>query len=240
MKTLYALLVLLMVSGMAVAQVNDIKRASSSHHSDSRSSSGGSANFDVFFANTIFQAAGGIIEWQRYKLQKREVNPTVVSLEVMLQTAVQPSSYYIINPRIRGNWGLFSTDFRFNYLLEEDIDGIKHLRTNDWQILQLNLVTTRNVIFRVGGGFIHEAFGDENTFAEYTLGLQLNSNQQHLGLMTEYRTSEPRKEWNLQCQYRLFQSGRFHGYATFGAAFQRYYSSINVWGMQVGFTGKVF
>jgi hypothetical protein len=62
-------------------------------------------------------AINGLADWQQYKLKKSEVNPSLVSLDVITQVATQPSRYYLVNPRVRGNWGLFSSDFRVNYLL---------------------------------------------------------------------------------------------------------------------------
>jgi hypothetical protein len=157
-----------------------------------------------------------------------------------LQTAVQPSSYYVINPRIRGNWGIFSSDFRLNYILEEDIEGVKYLRTNDWQILQLNLITTKEVTVRVGGGVIYEAFGQRNNYPEWTAGVHIRPFGEKLGGIVEYRGSEARKEVNAHLRYTFFERAKLHGYLTAGAVYQRYYSQINVWGMQGGIAMSIF
>lgn len=242
MKPLYCWLITISVllPLATYAQVDEIKSNSSSH-----SSSGGdghhSSSSSGIYIDIFIQSFSLVGEWQQQTLQKRrDVNPELVSFDILLQTAVQPSSYYIVNPRIRGNWGLFSTDFRFNYLIEEDIEGIKHIRTDDWQVLQLNIITTRNVVFRLGGGILHEDFSGGKTFQEWTAGLQFNSNRHHLGAMTEYRWSEPRKEWSGQVQYKIFESGHFHTYITGGVVYQRYYQAISVWGMQGGLMFKFY
>src|SRR5690349_9077985 len=122
MKTLTRRLILscLLFSHVAFAQVDEIKSASSLHSSRSSGSSDYSSDYDsddsgsgFIFVDFFFtECLGGIGAWQELKLKKKEVNPTVISFDVMLQSAIQPSSYYIVNPRVRANWGLFSTDFR--------------------------------------------------------------------------------------------------------------------------------
>ncbi len=64
-------------------------------------------------------AVRGLAAWQMSTLQHRGEVPNVLSLEVYGQAAIQPSTYYIFNPRVRGNWGIFLTDFRMNYMVEE-------------------------------------------------------------------------------------------------------------------------
>jgi len=222
------------------AQVDEIKGASSSKSSGETGGSsrgGGGAFVGDFFFQFMF---GEMVRAQQNKLQQRHDIPSLVSFDVLLQTAVQPSSYYIVNPRIRGNWGIFSTDFRFNYILEEDIDGVKYLRTNDWQILQLNLITTRNVTFRIGGGVIYEAFGERNNYPEWTGAVHIRPFGEKLGGIVEYRGSEARQEVNGHLRYAFFEKGKLHGYLTAGAVFQRYYTQINVWGLQGGIAMSIF
>jgi hypothetical protein len=232
MKPLLLIVVVLCVAGYTTyAQVDGIKNKSSSHSSGSESSGSGTSGF---YADLCLQSIDMFVMWQKITLEKKEVNPTITSFDVMLQAAIQPSSYYIVNPRIRANWGLFSTDFRLNYLIEEDYDGAKFIRTDDWQIIQLNLVTVRNVTFRVGGGTLHEDFSGGKTFPEWTTALHLFPNHDKFGGVTEYRWSEPRLEWSGFMHYQVFKTGHMHTYLTGGVAFQRYYRSINVWGMQGG------
>lgn len=244
MKSLYVglIVITLLCSIPAHAQVDKIKQASSSRSSrGSGGDSGFSGSNSWLFADFFLEiAVSGIIEWQKQTLVKRYDNPSVVSVDVMLQGAAQPSNYYILNPRVRGTWGLFSTDFRFNYLVEESIEGVKHLRTDDWQIVQFNLLTTRNATARIGGGILHEAFNNGNVFPEWTAGLHLYTDRRHLGGMAEFRSAEVRSEWNLQFHYRLFETRHSQTYVTAGGVFQRYYSSINVWGMQSGLMLRIF
>jgi hypothetical protein len=228
-------MLLCLLSTSLLAQVGEIKQRSSSHSSrGNESSSGGGSVGSAIFFDIAVQSLDFFYIWQKETLQKKESNPNITSVEVLLQTALQPATYYIVNPRVRANWGIFSTDFRMNYVIEEGIDGMKHIRTDDWQVVQLNIVTARNVTFRVGGGILHENFGRGETFGEGTVGVQVLSNDQRLGGTTEYRWSEPRRELNGSFHYRLFKHGGFSMYATAGAVVQTYYETVRVWGLQGG------
>jgi len=253
MKTILTLLVAIYIT-TSPAQVNEIKSASSSNSSNGSSSSkSGESSYSsdddseggLLIIDFLFS---GIIEGQKFKLQKDpDRYPSMVSLDIMLQGGVKPSSYYMLWPRIRGNWGLFSTDFRMNYLIEEDIDGYIHIRTNDWQIIQLNLITSRFFTFRLGTGFMQEAFGEKEIFNETAFMFNVHAPDQTKQIGFEWRFAKdwendtnPRWELSAQYQHQLFNSGKLHGYATIGTVFQKYYNTIEVWGMQAGLVFRFF
>jgi hypothetical protein len=246
MKNKLCFAFLFFMATQSFAQVSEIKGASSSN-SRSRGERGGGSRSSGLVAYFFIDLIGsGIVEWQRYKLAKVDVNPSVVSLEVMTQAAIQPSTHYVFHPRIRGNWGLFSTDFRVNYLVEEEVDGFKDLATYDWQVIQLNLITTRNVIGRVGIGVMQEDFGTRESFGETTAGMSIYSNKRMINGSMEYRWARdwstgsfPRKEFNAFVEHQVFGQGRFHGFVTLGGMYQRYYDTVNVWGVQTGFVLKL-
>lgn len=185
--------------------------------------------------------------WQGNVLDKRDNVPQLVSLDVMMHAAVQPSSYYIFNPRLRGNWGILSSDFRVNYLLEQTVNGNSDLTTIDWQIVQLNFVNTKNVIVRAGAGFMQEQYADHLNFFESTVSSNLMFDDNKWGGFIEGRFAKdfstgaaPRREFNLHVQRQIFEAGPWHGMLTGGLQFQRWYSSINVWGMQGGFVLRLY
>lgn len=245
MKCLLTSIVFLQVL-VASAQVGDIKSASSSNASrgGDRGGSGGSASFFNFMADITIN---GLADWQQYKLKKREVNPYLVSLDVITQVATQPSRYYLVNPRVRGNWGLFSSDFRVNYLLEETVNGATDLSSVDWQVVQFNIVTTRNVVGRVGAGFMKENFGGRKTFFESSVGALIQSSTKKNGVSFEYRWAQDfetditaRREFSVQFEKRLASRGYWNTYLTMGGVYQRYYESISVWGIQAGLVFRIF
>ncbi|MBS1488246.1 MAG: hypothetical protein JST43_11725 [Bacteroidetes bacterium] len=248
MKSVACVCCMLVISIALRGQVNDIKNKSAENRSQSskeRSSSSGSGN--TFFFFDLFRVVG---TWQSIKLQKAEEVKRLVSFETFLQGAVQPSNYYLALPRVRGNWGLFSTDFRFNYLAEDaQANGGKaaDLSTFDWQVLQLNVITQRHLIGRIGGGSMYENFGNRNSFFEWTAGLTWMSESQTLNGNLEYRVAKdyntnaiPRREINFNVEKQIFNTGKWRGYATLGGIYQRYYQSVSVWGLQAGIAVRVF
>ena len=251
MKALIISLALLLALP-SLAQVDAIKsesrsNSSSSGKSSGDSSSGGDGDGDGFFLfMDIF--FNGIADWQGMKLKDDRIRyPSMVSLDVMFQGAVKPSSYYILWPRIRGNWGLFSTDFRMNYLIEDNIEGFKHIRTNDWQIIQINLITSRFITFRGGTGIMTEAFEAERTFNESAFYLGVHAPDQSKTIGFEYRFAKdwdtganPRREFSVQYQHQIFSAGALHGNLSVGAVYQKYYNSIEIWGIQAGIVFRIF
>ena len=239
--------ILLLSSVLTNAQVDAIK-GKSAENSGKRSEggrSGSSGSFSAYFFVDMIRLVGVA---QSVKLQKADSIKRMVSLETFFQGAVQPSTYYLFNPRIRGNWGLFSTDFRMNYLVEEKTDSVTHdLTTLDWQVLQLNLITTRNFTARVGAGNLYERFGSKQSFFEWTTSVSFYSNAQTIVANIEYRVAKdyetnvvPRREINFSLEKQIFNAGSLHGYASIGGVYQRYYQSVSVWGLQGGIVIRIF
>lgn len=238
MRFVCIILFLVLTATTVSAQVDQIKSGSGgrSRGSESSGGSGGGFVFDLFFNVFI----GEIIYAQQQKLSHRDEIPGLVSLDLMFQGAAQPSSYYILNPRLRANWALFSTDFRLNYIVEEDIDRMKHIRTNEWQILQFNFVTTDDAVFRVGAGFIEEAYEQRNYYSEWTTALLIHPSGSKFGGFLEYRDSEMRKEINSYATYALFDHKALHGYLTGGVVYQRYFREVTTWGLQTGVIFRLY
>ncbi len=249
MKRILFVFVALMCAGEVYAQVSEIKSASKDNSNSSGKSGGKSdsddsgVGLDVFFF--LFDGLGSLHTSKIHGDRSRY--PSIISVDVALQGAIKPSSYYIFQPRIRGNFGLFSTDFRLNYLIEEDVEGLKHIRTNDWQVLQLNLITNRFITFRIGTGFMQEAFESNRYFSESSAMLNLHAPDQSKVLGFEFRFAKdwdtginPRRELSVQYQHQIFQASVLHGYISLGGIYQRYYNSIDVWGIQTGLVFRFF
>ncbi len=244
MKSFLLACIALLCLSETYAQVDEIKSASKDNSSKSK---GDSDNDDGLGLDVFFFLFDGLGSLHTTKIQDRDNYPSMISLDVSFQGAIKPSSYYILQPRIRGNWGLFSTDFRMNYLIEDDVDGLKHIRTNDWQILQLNLITNRFFTFRIGTGVMQESFGDKRNFSESALMLNVHAPDQSKLLGFEFRFAKdwdtgenPRREFSVQYQQQIFQASALHGYITLGGLYQRYYSSIDVWGIHTGLVFRLF
>ncbi len=230
------------------AQVNSIKSSSiisSTVGGGDRRNSGGGGALAYFFVDLMLN---NVVQWQTQVLEKREEMPELVSLELRLQTGLQPSNYYLALPRIRANWGLFSTDFRRSYLVESNpLGSTKDISWNDWQILQINLIQSNHASFRVGGGIMNEDFNSKNTFPEYTMALSLSSKSKIYNGEFEFRTASdpltgatPRWELNAHVNKKLFDRNRIHGFITGGGVLQEYYGKTDVWAFTAGMVFKIY
>jgi len=178
----------------------------------------------------------GIVLAHENILARKREEPWLVSLEGMMHAGYY-TKFSTINllPSLRGNWGLFSTQVRFNRL--QDRTGF--YKTLDWQILQLNLVARPKVGFRVGIGVMHEYETDQD-HPEYYFGLDLHFKDRAINPTLEYRKAKdesgntPRWEINSRVNYRLMTVGRFDVNIMAGFVFQQYYSSVDFYFFQTG------
>jgi hypothetical protein len=244
----FILIAFFVVAATTYGQVDKIKEASEAHSEDSSvpasnydsSNSGGGILSDIF----LF-----LPHWQAYKLHDdRQRYQPMISLDVMLQGNYKPADTYIFWPRIRANWGLFSTDFRMNYMLEKnDAGGFNSLRTNDWQVLQFNLITSRFITARVGAGTMVEMFGGKQAYTELTVGFGIHAPDHSNAFFLEYRDAyksgadyNARIEFSGQYYHEIFRTGILHGYLTVGAMYQKYYGTIDFWGVSGGVVFRLF
>jgi hypothetical protein len=246
MKKSFLLLALFSAALLCAAQVDAIKSSSLANSSGGeRKSSGGAGDFTFLFIDLMLNH---VIPLQRQILEKKTEIPELISLELRLQIGLQPATYYLALPRIRANWGLFSTDFRRSYLLESNPLGTtKDISWNDWQVLQLNLINTPTARFRIGGGIMSEVFNAKQTFTEYTMALGLTSAHKIYNGEFEFRAANdlatgntPRWELNAHVNKKLFDRNRIHGFLSGGGVFQEYYGATRVWAFTAGMVFKVY
>jgi hypothetical protein len=243
-RSLFLLLVALGGSmTLAYSQISEIKSFSGRPRGGGERYLGSGAGAYLLFD----LLANGAINWQTKTLRKKEQVPTVVSIEAMLHIASQPSRYYILNPRIRLNWGIFLTDFRVNYMLEQVPGGFVDMRTNDWQVLGLNLIQQPTFNLRMSTGIMTEKFGNNNIFSESVVGAQWRSVQGKTGAAAEYRWARDysefvtaRKEISTSLLRTVARTPHFDLALTIGAVYQLYYSEITVWGVQGGIYARVY
>ena len=114
------------------------------------------------------------------------------------------------------------------------------MHTYDWQVLQLNIITTKDVNWRMGAGFLTEAFGNKATYGEWSTAVTVHPSRSRWGGIGEYRGAESRKEVSLVCEYAAYNKSLLHISFTGGMIFQRYYGSVDVWGMQFGTVMRLY
>jgi hypothetical protein len=241
----FFLAVCLCCSTVAYSQVREIKGLSGLRGGGGGGESAAAAVYALYFMMDFM--VEGVVDLQVAALKRKADVPMIVSLEVFGQVASQPSTYYVFNPRVRANWGLFLTDFRSNYMIEHVPGGIEDFRTDDWQILGFYLLQQRSVNLRISSGLMHERFGNGNTFHESVIGGRWTSMNGKYGVFGEYRwaknhstNEKPRTEFNASIE-RFIMSHRHMNLAiTFGGMYQVYYSEVPVWGIQGGIAARLY
>lgn len=106
----------------------------------------------------------------------------------------------LIQPQVRGNWGLFSTQLRYNRIF--DNTGV--LSTWDWQIIQFNFLNHQEIRWVVGLGLSHEIEFDD-TYFEGSSSLTVFLADRVWAPTVEYRwtgDTTPRQEFSAILDYR--------------------------------------
>lgn len=226
------------------AQVGDVKENS---RNDTRSNRSNDDNYSgsgsgVFLFFDVINFVPLMIDAHKSMLDRRDDEPWLVSIDANLNGGYYTNeSTSIALPSIRGNWGLFSTQLRWNRI--QDLTGA--FKTFDWQIIQFNLVATPKVNFRLGTGIsvLKDAGidGDDVTVNEHFAGLELHFNDRQINPMLEFRWSRnydtgstPRFEMNVGSDFRIGTFGKFDVNLMGGFLYQKYYSETNFYFIQTG------
>jgi hypothetical protein len=232
--------VLLLACSSTHAQIRNIRSASALGGRGGESFGYGSMAYLLLDLMT-----SGVVDWQKATLARKAEIPSIVSLDVMLQVASQPSRYYVINPRVRANWGIFLSDFRVNYMLEHVPGGVTDLRTDDWQVIGIYLMNEKTFNLRISSGILSERFGNGRKFNESVIGGEWKT--ERMGAIGEYRWAKdrdanetPRVEFNCSIYRTIARREGFDISLTIGGVYQQYYSEVPVWGLQGGIRTQIY
>ena len=224
------------------AQVGEVKKKSRENQSQKESrnaesgSSGGGEGGD-FFISIFAEMFTGLGHAHANMLSRKTEEPWLVSLETNLPFGYYfPEETFLFLPSIRGNWGLFSTQLRYNLI--QDKTGF--FRTLDWQVIQLNIVARPKVNFWMGTGISYE-FDSESTFHDNLAGLALHLKDRTIHPSVEFRFSRdyetattPRLEVHPKVDFLVSQTRLFDFNLSVGMVFQQYYEEVNFFFLQTG------
>ncbi|TCO10818.1 hypothetical protein [Natronoflexus pectinivorans] len=230
------------------AQVRDVRENVSKDRSSARRSSSGSTSstssrsnyqsdddnlfwFEMigFMFRGIGQLAYVIDDAQRNTVHQRLYHPELVSLQTTTKAGIDfRSNAYMINPGIRGNRGLFATDF--NWLYVNDITG--GMAIIDWQVLIIR-IPIRTFKFDYGIGFSH--FTDpEYTYFDQSLGFEKTFTGGNINLQGQYKWSNKsnfgpryREVFSIEGDFYLTNLGRFRLSPFLGYNYQNYFNSTS-------------
>lgn len=216
------------------AQVGKVKEKSKNDTRQNRSSETYSESRFFFDIINFFPFVVGL---HRNMLDRKIDEPWLVSIDLRLNGGYYANeSTSLILPSIRGNWGLLSTQVRWNRI--QDLTGA--YKTFDWQILQFNLVAIPQFNFRIGSGisYIKET---SVTASEHFAGLEFHFNDRSINPLLEFRWvknyetgSTPRFEMNIGSGFRVGTFGKFNVDIMGGFLYQRYYSEVDFYFIRTG------
>ncbi|ASB48914.1 hypothetical protein [Alkalitalea saponilacus] len=243
------LLVFLAISILPnMAQVRDVRENVSKDRSSSRSSSWGNAKpsssrssyqsdddnlvwFEMmaFLFRGVGELAYVVADAQRNTVYQRLYRPELVSLQATTKAGIDfRSNAYMINPGIRGNRGLFATEF--NWLYVNDITG--GMSIIDWQVLIIR-IPIRSIKFDYGIGFSY--FTDpEYTYFDQSFGFEKTFTGGNINLQGQYKWSNKsnfgpryREVFSIEGDFYLTNLGRFRLSPFLGYNYQNYFNSTS-------------
>lgn len=265
MKFLCTILLIAFTLGYATtyAQIDDVKKRSKQNQSKrdkqkGGSSSSGSTNgcfnnsecmgdcFSVCAGACASFVTDALIDAQMDYIDDRKKIPRMISLDIYPHFGyIVSDDDYTLLPRIRGNWAMFSTDVRYFNWVEFDSSKFDFYSTLDWQVIQFNPFITKNFTFRIGTGFMYENYS-KTYFNEHFIGTDVVSDNRHIQVNVEgrwaidYQTAKNvRIEGNARFNYRVMGNSSVDGYWMFGALYQNYYSEVDIYGIQTGFSFNI-
>ncbi len=198
--------------------------------------------FESLFYYTAYGAYRGLRHGQSLMQERRYNHPETFSLEGNLITSFDfRNNAVMLSPSVRGNWGLFATDIRFNYTM--DVTGDLHAL--DWQVLKLRL-PLGNVTFDYGIGFSH-VFSPSKTYFDQATGFDWYFLNRKATIQGQYQWSQRtslgsryRQESRIKACYEVASSGRFRFSPSVGFEFQDYFGTTQFRFVQIGLTVRLY
>lgn len=217
------------------AQNDEIKKRSRENQggggSDDGCAAGCLADGCLFLIDYAPEIAELLVSANKAVLEKEPEIPRLRSIELSAMGGFFSSNNTIIIPRLRLNYGLFTTDFRMYKSLEAHLDRSSNITTLDWQVLMLNVVPLKPVNLRIGSGFIFEDYSGD-FFNEHTANLDIYPTDR-LKLNAEYRIAPDyrtgmivRQEFDAGVYFAFFKKKDFKIYGFANYFYADFYEGI--------------
>lgn len=147
---------------------------------------------------------------------------------------------FLFTPHIRGNWGIFSTDFRLQTI--HDVTGT--LQTQDWQIIQFNLpIDILKISYGLGLSKIAEY---DFSYFEQTVRGELRFAKRRGKISIEYRNAKKgtdevfRRETNAFIDYELIHARKFRMSPSLMVSKQTYFDTYKQLYLGGGVNVRIF
>ncbi len=221
MKTLTVIIVTLLFSTLNVlGQVGDVnknvkkdKDKSGNKQSTATIDSGSSSSSGGWFFGLIIEAfAVTIGAAQRAALENVDIYPERFSLESFATYGADINSdAQYFQSGLRGNWGIFASDFKYANLT--DITG--QLKTIDWMVLVIR-IPIKNFKIDYGLGFI-SILAQDQAYFNSSIGFDWRLPNSGVNIVSAYQWSQRtslgsrfKKSYILRVDYEVYNYKKFH------------------------------
>ncbi|HBS86363.1 MAG: hypothetical protein A2W91_19305 [Bacteroidetes bacterium GWF2_38_335] len=187
---------------------------------------------------------GALVIHHEDLMDSREELPMVLSADIMPHFSFSPpNGSFSMMPRVRGSWGVLSTDLKMNYLNEFHDFSAESQMTIHWQMVVSTWIEKQANI-RFGTGLLYDHF-EAVSYNEHYLAFELYLHDFNYKISLDgrycanyYDLSDVYSEVNFGFSYKIMESPNSFGYVTFGALYQKIYEK-EVAGIQLGLTFNV-
>ena len=258
-KKVFTVLLFIFININSYSQIDDIKElADSSANSNTNSffntSSDNSTMSDALISS-VFSCCWDIgiqvfttilIEHHKEIMNLKNIDPSVLSLDLRANFTLglhhsMDTNHISVNylPGVRGNIGIFSSDFRFNMLTEYTNDMPNSFKSWEWLFL-LNIKPSETFRITFGTGMQKEN-STGNIYNQHYLGFKIGvlNNKDYIEadtrLSTNYATENfPFFEGAISYNTRIINFDFANVYIRIGGIYQNYYSAYDIWAANGG------
>jgi len=252
MKKIILMLGIFIIGLSSFAQINDIKKKSNQNNSNNNSNNRNSENNSsnpgdpclAACATSMIEIAVDVFAQVIYKynqqLLENSNDPYIISLEIMphfgygihfSENQQDVYKYYDFLPRIRGNYGAFSTEFRLDYLFEiNDSVAFNSFRVFNWQF-GFNIIPSESFRLTLGQGVMYEienrtGFHESFLAADIALKDKLFIISPEGRIAFDYTNNQiAYLETSIRGSYNFLKFKHLNGYVCAGLAYRDYYQS---------------
>lgn len=259
-KIFFILIISLFTYSIGFSQIDDLKKKSD--ETDKSNNNSESFTPDLYCLssclqttfNFMFSVVGQALFNHHLQIMNSITDPSKLSFDVSPAIAYGLHynkdsrvlyDYFNVLPQIHGRWGVLSTDFRYNLLLDFQDFTVDAFKSWEWNIIQINIQPADEHLITFGTGIAFETSSksiyNENLFSyRYKTLDQMYFGQFTCRFSTDYSFYENSTdaffftEINLNGGIKFLTTTHLFGYITFGLIYQNYYLSHNIFLAQGG------
>ncbi len=217
---------------------NNVKPNDNTNNNDNNN------NSDNTCLSSVMDLGGVLAGAYHHKLLgSKKKNPSVTSFEMGLiggLATASGSNFYNILPNIKGNYGAYSGEIRFNQMIYKDDTTIKTSGID--ALAEFNIIAGQVFKFEIGQGLYYD-FDLKKGYHESLLGMELGFMKRRILFAPDFRyvydwTNSVRvfSEFGLTGSFKFLEAGPLNLYVCAGAAYRSfvvsdytiYYGGLNI------------